>query len=423
MTTYRRWLESFANHYVDLLKDTEIPFGLFLYDTPHTSIATLLKPLVPLLIERELTIELISWDEILDLLEAAELFDEEGHEISFRGKDEAMQASIDAWDKLRQLIKTPNLLVVDNLEPPPDERAAFWLYEAVNYRLRLIEGVIGPAKLVNNKLCRVMRVTGPSISNLIWLLSPLTWDEWVEVYDHNLPDIYSALSYRLWWSCVFNGPPLPSKILSDEGKATGISWLMGESRLPPFPEVSPIQRILRDVLDLADLEYHMEYPVPPYRLDFAIVGEKVKLDIECDGQEYHTSPEQVEHDRRRNNALTEQGWIVLRYSGSQIYNNPYGCVGQVLRTLSTHGASVSEYDADESGAFIPPVTGNNAQDLRYIVERRVAEKRRKRREGQLAEEEAERQAILNNPEYIRRRELVEEMLRELSRTLSFPRGD
>ena len=46
-----------------------------------------------------------------------------------------------------------------------------------------------------------------------------------------------------------------------------------------------------------------------YRLDHAYPGHR--LAIEYDGAEFHTSPEQVEHDRRRRTALAAAGWTVI----------------------------------------------------------------------------------------------------------------
>lgn len=66
-----------------------------------------------------------------------------------------------------------------------------------------------------------------------------------------------------------------------------------------------------------------------YLLDIALIvrrkfdnGKSVilhKICIECDGHEYHSSPEQKESDNIRSRKLTSLGWTVLRYSGREIY--------------------------------------------------------------------------------------------------------
>lgn len=46
-----------------------------------------------------------------------------------------------------------------------------------------------------------------------------------------------------------------------------------------------------------------------------------KIAIECDGHEYHSSKEQITKDNIRARKLTRAGWSVLRFSGSEIYED------------------------------------------------------------------------------------------------------
>lgn len=51
-----------------------------------------------------------------------------------------------------------------------------------------------------------------------------------------------------------------------------------------------------------------------------------KIIIECDGYEFHQkTKEQVQHDNEREYDLKMAGYEVLRFSGTQIYNNPIKC--------------------------------------------------------------------------------------------------
>lgn len=51
-----------------------------------------------------------------------------------------------------------------------------------------------------------------------------------------------------------------------------------------------------------------------------------KLIIECDGHEFHEkTKEQVKHDNEREYDLKMAGYEILRFSGSQIYNEPLKC--------------------------------------------------------------------------------------------------
>ena len=57
------------------------------------------------------------------------------------------------------------------------------------------------------------------------------------------------------------------------------------------------------------LELHLQVPVSSYRLDFLV---DKRLVVEIDGAAYHSSPEAVERDRKRDSFLKELGYEVLR---------------------------------------------------------------------------------------------------------------
>lgn len=51
-----------------------------------------------------------------------------------------------------------------------------------------------------------------------------------------------------------------------------------------------------------------------------------KIIIECDGYEFHQkTKEQVQKDNEREYNLKMEGYEILRFSGTQIYNNPFKC--------------------------------------------------------------------------------------------------
>jgi very-short-patch-repair endonuclease len=51
-------------------------------------------------------------------------------------------------------------------------------------------------------------------------------------------------------------------------------------------------------------------------------NEKIKLIVECDGYEYHSSKESFEKDRKRDRLLKSKGYDVIRFSGSEIFRDP-----------------------------------------------------------------------------------------------------
>jgi very-short-patch-repair endonuclease len=69
-----------------------------------------------------------------------------------------------------------------------------------------------------------------------------------------------------------------------------------------------------------------------YRLDLGYEEERVA--VELDGERYHSSREQREHDRRRDAALATIDWLTLRYSHERLHRDVGGCRHDTLATLA-----------------------------------------------------------------------------------------
>ena len=76
-------------------------------------------------------------------------------------------------------------------------------------------------------------------------------------------------------------------------------------------------------------------------LDFGIFCNNGQIDVECDGEAYHTLPEALARDRQRNNQLNSLGWNVLRFTGKEIHRALQDCFGTIERTIGNLGG-VSE---------------------------------------------------------------------------------
>ena len=48
---------------------------------------------------------------------------------------------------------------------------------------------------------------------------------------------------------------------------------------------------------------------------------QLKIAIEADGELFHSSPEQIQRDQQRDQALGGMGWVVLRFKEQDIKNN------------------------------------------------------------------------------------------------------
>ncbi len=67
--------------------------------------------------------------------------------------------------------------------------------------------------------------------------------------------------------------------------------------------------------------------VDEYRVDFAIPDKKFV--IELDGHEYHKTREQRTSDAKRERHLINKGWQVLRFTGSEIYEDVTGRIEEI----------------------------------------------------------------------------------------------
>lgn len=93
---------------------------------------------------------------------------------------------------------------------------------------------------------------------------------------------------------------------------------------------------LKDVFAAGRLELVSQYPLNPYRFDFAIRRQdapKPFLLIECDGAAFHTSPEQRDHDLRKDQWAKLHGFDVVRFTGSDINTRPLECIAVLAAKL------------------------------------------------------------------------------------------
>lgn len=84
-----------------------------------------------------------------------------------------------------------------------------------------------------------------------------------------------------------------------------------------------------------------QYEVGQYRIDFFIslsgtTDKPIKIAIECDGHDFHErTKEQARRDKSKDRWLQSSGFIVLRFTGSEIWKDPVDCAEQVLKLLFT----------------------------------------------------------------------------------------
>lgn len=79
------------------------------------------------------------------------------------------------------------------------------------------------------------------------------------------------------------------------------------------------------------LTLEMQVGVGRYRFDFLVNGCQV---IEIDGAAWHSSPEQIERDRIRDEYSVEQGYKVLRIPAKVVFNTPDKAISQVKAAIA-----------------------------------------------------------------------------------------
>ena len=73
------------------------------------------------------------------------------------------------------------------------------------------------------------------------------------------------------------------------------------------------------------------YDMPVTLPDFAFPY--LRIAIYCDGYEYHWERDPFQKDRQQSRALQLQGWLVLRFAGSEILNNTDAVVLTVEKAI------------------------------------------------------------------------------------------
>ena len=87
----------------------------------------------------------------------------------------------------------------------------------------------------------------------------------------------------------------------------------------------------------AERQYRIAEEIARYYLDFAIFCNRGYIDVECDGDTWHSQPDAIIKDNARNNFLTSRGWSVLRFSSKDINDNMSDCIFRVEDTVNTLG--------------------------------------------------------------------------------------
>lgn len=91
------------------------------------------------------------------------------------------------------------------------------------------------------------------------------------------------------------------------------------------------------MIDTADDRVLVEPQVSlgPYRFDFGIRSKDGGLLclVECDGKEFHSTPEQLKNDAAKDRFAASVGVAIFRFTGQDIYRDPYRCAAAIIEKV------------------------------------------------------------------------------------------
>ena len=169
------------------------------------------------------------------------------------------------------------------------------------------------------------------------LSSPINKEALAKWMEENLPRNYTQREYEDFY--IQYKRSLLSNVPKKTGRSTGNILnkykpkAVSEKELGLF-KPTPIESLMARELKVNSIPYIHQFPLGKYRLDFAIQYQNKRIDLECDGRDFHKlTNKQERSDRARDAYVISQGWVPMRFSGSEITKNPGYCVQIIKRYL------------------------------------------------------------------------------------------
>ena len=100
---------------------------------------------------------------------------------------------------------------------------------------------------------------------------------------------------------------------------------------------SPFEQEVAKSLVARGYNIVQQWKVGSYRLDMVAIYNNLKIAIECDGEAYHSSEEQIRADMERQTILERCGWRFIRIRGSEYFCNPEKTMDSVVAELNKYG--------------------------------------------------------------------------------------
>ena len=112
---------------------------------------------------------------------------------------------------------------------------------------------------------------------------------------------------------------------------------------------SPFEESVGNALVAEGYNIEQQWPVGGYRIDIVVKYKNNKIAVECDGEQFHSTEEQILSDMERQTILERIGWKFIRIRGSKYYRNPEAAMNNVFAKLKEYG--------------IEPETGSNSSHM------------------------------------------------------------
>lgn len=88
---------------------------------------------------------------------------------------------------------------------------------------------------------------------------------------------------------------------------------------------TPIEQIMNDAFIEKDITFNPQVRIGRFLVDFIAEIGNTKIIIECDGRDFHNPF----HDAERDKELKLQGYHIIHFTGSEIYNNIESCLEKI----------------------------------------------------------------------------------------------
>ena len=88
-------------------------------------------------------------------------------------------------------------------------------------------------------------------------------------------------------------------------------------------------------------QFEVKYGPRPYLIDFALPH--LKIGIEADGEAFHSSPKQLQHDKERDMKLAQAGWTILRFTDDEIERKIERVLSTILKTVMQKEALLEQH--------------------------------------------------------------------------------